>query len=148
MGLSRSWQIAKLISRFPFLTQLGLKWSDRIPVEFLKVRPLISEKLLKNYFPVEFHFQTTTEFWRVFSEIPFCSIRRYSWSEFLKTHSNLRKIREVHHLFSRKTKLSINQHYYLEVQANPPKIAKKADAIFSIYGENGIIPRHFLLNLT
>ena len=31
-------------------------------------------------------------------------------------------------------------HYYLEVQANPKKLDKKNDAIFSIYGRNGIIP--------
>ena len=39
-------------------------------------------------------------------------------------------------------------HYHLEVQANPPKIAQKNDAIFSIYGRNGINPWHFFLILT
>ena len=33
-------------------------------------------------------------------------------------------------------------HYYLEVQANPKKIAHKTPAIFSIYGRNRIIPWH------
>ena len=33
-------------------------------------------------------------------------------------------------------------HYHLEVQANPKNRNKKTDAIFSIYGRNGIIPRH------
>jgi hypothetical protein len=31
----------------------------------------------------------------------------------------------------------------LEVQANPKNMAQKTDAIFSIYGRNGIIPWHF-----
>ena len=34
-------------------------------------------------------------------------------------------------------------HYHLQVQANPKKMAQKTDAIFSIYGKNGIIPWHF-----
>ena len=34
-------------------------------------------------------------------------------------------------------------HYHLQVPANPKKIAQKTDAIFSIYGKNGIIPWHF-----
>ena len=35
-------------------------------------------------------------------------------------------------------------HYHLQVQANPPKkLHKKTDAIFSIYGKNGIMPWHF-----
>ena len=34
-------------------------------------------------------------------------------------------------------------HYHLQVQANPKKWHKKTDAIFSIYGKNGIIPWHF-----
>ena len=38
-------------------------------------------------------------------------------------------------------------HYYLEVQSNPKKWHKKTDAIFSIYGKNGIIPWHFFLIL-
>ena len=29
-------------------------------------------------------------------------------------------------------------HYHLEVQANPKKMAQKTDAIFSIYGRNGV----------
>ena len=33
---------------------------------------------------------------------------------------------------------------HLELQANPKKLYKKTDAIFSIYGRNGIIPWHFL----
>ena len=36
-------------------------------------------------------------------------------------------------------------HYHLQVQANPKKMAQKTDAIFSIYGKNGIIPWHFFL---
>ena len=35
------------------------------------------------------------------------------------------------------------KHYHLQVQANPKKLHKKTDAIFSIYGENGIMPWHF-----
>jgi hypothetical protein len=31
-------------------------------------------------------------------------------------------------------------HYHLEVQANPKKMPQKTNAIFSIYGRNGIIP--------
>ena len=34
-------------------------------------------------------------------------------------------------------------HYHLEVQATPQKMHKKNDAIFSIYGKNGIIPWFF-----
>ena len=35
-------------------------------------------------------------------------------------------------------------HYHLQVQANPKKkLHKKTDAIFSIYGKNGINPWHF-----
>ena len=30
------------------------------------------------------------------------------------------------------------RHYHLEVQANPPKMAPKTDAIFSIYGTMGL----------
>ena len=37
-------------------------------------------------------------------------------------------------------------HYHLEVQAKPKKWHQKTDAIFSIYGRNGIIPWHFFLN--
>ena len=39
-------------------------------------------------------------------------------------------------------KLYVNNplHYHLEVQANPKKWHQKTDAIFSIYGTNGIIP--------
>ena len=31
-------------------------------------------------------------------------------------------------------------HYHLQVQANPKKMAQKTDAIFSIFGKNGINP--------
>ena len=37
----------------------------------------------------------------------------------------------------------LSQHYHLEVQANPKKLYKKSDVIFSINGRNGIIPWHF-----
>ena len=30
--------------------------------------------------------------------------------------------------------------YHLELRDNPPKIGQKTDAIFSIYGRNGIVP--------
>ena len=39
-----------------------------------------------------------------------------------------------------------DRHYHLELQANPKKIVQKTDAIFSIYGRNGIIPWHFFFN--
>ena len=39
-------------------------------------------------------------------------------------------------------------HYHLQVRANPKKMAQKNDAIFSIYGRNGINPWHFFLILT
>ena len=35
---------------------------------------------------------------------------------------------------------TLGLHYHLEVQANSKKMAQKTDAIFSIYGRNGIIP--------
>ena len=42
----------------------------------------------------------------------------------------------------------MSKHYHLEVQANPQKMAQKIDAIFSIYGKNGIIPWHIFKILT
>ena len=39
--------------------------------------------------------------------------------------------------------LIIINHYHLQVQANSKKIVQKNDAIFSIYGKNGIKPWHF-----
>ena len=37
-------------------------------------------------------------------------------------------------------RLFVTIHYHLEVQGNPKKCKKKPNAIFSIYGRNGIIP--------
>ena len=39
-------------------------------------------------------------------------------------------------------------NYHLQVQANSKKLYKKPDAIFSIYGRNEIMPRHFFKILT
>ena len=38
----------------------------------------------------------------------------------------------------------VDLDYHLELQANPKKIVQKTNAIFSIYGRNGIISWHFL----
>ena len=62
--------------------------------------------------------------------------------------NHLKKLQKIY-LWILHNSSIFKEHYHLEVQANPQKkLDKKPDAIFSIYGRNGINPWFFFLILT
>ena len=68
---------------------------------------------------------------------------------YLKVFFSLLDIQSTVRRHSGKLNLTVlSTHYHLPVQANQKKIVQKNDAIFSIYGKNGVIPWHFFWILT